>query len=112
MAMAGESPDYYYSKKRGGNVCVRCDGLRQPGDWPHCSGNPQDHVPGKFGNDPFKGYVDEHILPDGRDIGPNGAGEIVQGTRIDTRSERKRLMKENGLEYKGRRYGGHVPTEF
>lgn len=94
------------------NVCEACGGERRVGDWPFCKGDPSDHAPGKFGHDPFPGYVDEHILEGGNDIGPNGAGEIVRGTRIDTRSQRRKLMKEANLEFKGRRYGGHVPTEF
>lgn len=89
--------------------CDVCGGERRVGDWPFCKGDPKDHVPGKYGFDPFQGYVDEHILEGGRDIGPNLAGEIVQGTRIDSRSERKAIMKREGIEFAGRKYGRSRP---
>ena len=93
-------------------ICEKCGAELKIGSWPFCKGAQNDHAPGMFGFDPFQSYVDEHILSDGKDIGPNLAGEIVQGTRIDTRSERRKIMKEEGLEWKGRKYGSRTHPEF
>jgi hypothetical protein len=92
-------------------TCDTCGRELKIGEWPWCNGT-GDHSPGKYGHEPFHEYVDEHILSDGKDVGLNGAGEPVIGTRISSRDQRKAIMKAAGLEYKGRRYGGHVPTEF
>lgn len=85
-------------------TCDDCGKRYGVGDWPHCKGT-GDHSPGKYGHNPFPEYVDEHILEGGKDVGPNGAGETVRGTRISSRDQRRQIMKENQIEFGGRRYG-------
>jgi hypothetical protein len=92
-------------------TCDECNGEYGIGEWPYCRGT-GDHTPGIYGFNPFPEYVDEHIKENGQDRGLNGAGEPVVGTRISSRDQRRRIMKEEGLEFHGRRYGGAVPTEF
>jgi hypothetical protein len=99
-------------------LCEECGGELLVGSWPFCNGDPKKHEPGPFFGHyaPFPSYVDEHILPDSdpraQDIGPNGAGETVRGIRIDSRDQRRRLMKEQGLDWHGRVYGRSKNPEF
>lgn len=91
-------------------VCDKCGGDYFIGDWPYCNGD-GDHKRGSFGFDPFTPYVDPHILPNGRDIGPAANGEIMRGTKIESREHRKAIMKQHGLHWKGRKIG-NGRTEF
>lgn len=96
-------------------VCDECGKDYGISDWPWCKGT-GDHTPGKFGMNPFSSYTDEHLLPPdnplARHVGLNGAGEPVRGTLIESREQRKRIMREHGIVPKGRRYGGPTTPEF
>ncbi len=66
--------------------CNQCGGLIVIGDWPFCGGVPSAHVPAKnFGEEPLMPYVDTNV-------------DTVPRT-ITTRSERRRIMAKNHLEY-------------
>ena len=68
------------------STCSECGGKIEVGDWPFCGGDPAAHVPAKhFGEEPLTPYYDEHISP--------------EGAEIRTRGERRRIMRENGLDY-------------
>lgn len=73
-----------------------------PGEW--CKGDPKYHEPGEFGRglyEAFDSYVDSDILPrtDPRVQYHNGWGR--PGVLIESRSDRKKLMKERGLGFGG-----------
>lgn len=64
--------------------CHRCGIPFAIGDYPFCKGNPEDHR----GNKPYVAtldYVDPHISPSGP-------------VHITSHAQRRRLMRENGLE--------------
>ncbi len=68
------------------DICERCGGVVRVGDWPFCRGNPSAHVPAlNFGEEPLEAYVDNHVDKVPREI--------------TTRSERRRIMAKNNLEY-------------
>lgn len=90
-------------------ICDECGAKLRIGDWPFCKGDPLAHKPGQsgFGFDPFTPYVDPHILPfsDPRAHAEefNAAlGRVVRGTKIESREQRKALMREQGLDWAGR----------
>lgn len=84
--------------------CDRCGAQVQVGDWPFCKGDPKDHENGgSYGFSPFEPYVDPNILPNGKDVGYNRhLGRMVTGTLIESREQRKRIMRENNIEWAGR----------
>ncbi len=89
-------------------VCDVCGAELVVGAWPFCHGDPANHTVGTIHGlfDPFRPYVDEHILPNGKDIGLNHSGtEMVRGTRIESREHRRAIMKAEGLDWNGRRVG-------
>lgn len=77
--------------------CRRCNREWQPGDFPFCKGEQWQHENMQGFNDPLSAYVDEHILPEGRDVGYNESGEKVVGTLITDRGHRNQIMKEHNL---------------
>lgn len=100
-------PDYYLRVTANGEVltCASCSQPRVAGDWPSCP-----HGAGSFGHTPFDPYIDPHILPysDPRshEVGFNRhLGRQITGTRITSREQRKRLMKEAGVDWAPRQYG-------
>lgn len=98
-------------------VCDECHSKVFVGDWPFCKGSASDHKPGgKFGHTPFAEYLDPHILPysdpRARETGyVPGLGREVMGTRITSREQRRKLMKENNLDFAPRPMG-EGGTEF
>ena len=97
---------------------VRCDECGSDygiSDWPFCKGT-GDHGRGIFGYEPFKSYTDEHLLPPDTPMsqhrGLNLAGDPCIGTYIESREQRRAIMKEHGIVPKGRRYGGPTSPEF
>lgn len=90
--------------------CIRCGKIIEVGDWPSCTGDPSDHVmEHAFGYNPMEPYVDADIL-DRKDPRVEKGGyrnaEGRAGILIETRSDRKRLMKERGLQFGGNHPGG------
>jgi hypothetical protein len=91
-------------------VCDECGGELRVGDWPFCRGRASAHAPGRgFGFDPFTPYVDPHILPHGdprachETVTPQGLK--VRGTLIESREQRRHIMKEQNLDWAPRPYG-------
>jgi hypothetical protein len=92
-----------------GSAKTKCDDCGQEiriGEWPFCPHG----APGRFGYDSFASYVDPNILPDSdpraRDVEFNkNLGRHVKGTLITSRAQRRKLMKEQNLEFAGRPYG-------
>jgi hypothetical protein len=76
-------------------ACERCGTVLHVGQWATCKGNPSDH--GFTKHYGFEPYIDEHILPNGREVGRNLYGELVSGTFIHSRSDRKAIMKANNI---------------
>lgn len=66
--------------------CERCGLELQIGMFPFCHGDPMDHGKWYGAEEPIAPYFDEHIS--------------AEGAEIRTRGERRRLMRQNGLEYK------------
>ena len=95
--------------------CDECGSSYGISDWPWCKGT-GDHTPGKFGHKPFCPYTDEHLLPPDTPMsqhhGLNLAGDPCIGTYIESREQRKAIMKAHGIVPKGRRYGGPTTPEF
>lgn len=86
-------------------VCDSCGKRWAIGEWPHCP-----HGYGKHGHAPFTSYVDPHILPDSDPRAQHtefnkNLGFKVKGTLIESREQRKALMKEQGLDWAGREHG-------
>jgi hypothetical protein len=79
--------------------CDKCGGEYGIGDFPFCKGNANDHGPMSGFDDPFEPYVDTQILnnKDPRCTGVNELG--FRGVPINSRSERRALMKELGLQF-------------
>ncbi len=64
-------------------ICERCGIKLKVGDWPFCSGDPTKHVSAiGFGEQPLTPYFDTEL-----------------GAEVRTRGERRRLMREKGLDY-------------
>jgi hypothetical protein len=55
--------------------------------WPFCRGDASKHVRVEhFGDDSIEGYIDTNLGP--------------QDVEITTRGQRRKIMSQNGLEYK------------
>lgn len=83
-------PDGQYAKDQDGNwvlICTSCGKVRTPGDWPACPHSRQ--IDGMLGK--FQPYFDEHISE--------------RGEWITSLAQRKRLMRINKLDYKGKKVG-------
>jgi hypothetical protein len=103
--MAFEPPKQEYVDETGKTVkCEKCGGTYGAGAFPFCKGNPDDHgAMGGF-DDAFEPYVDTQILSrdDPRVNDKNELG--IPGVRINSRSERRNLMKEQGLQYGSQKF--------
>jgi hypothetical protein len=87
--------------------CDKCGSEYSIGDWPFCTGDPDGHKPAvHFGYDPLDSYVDPDLLPhnDPRCTSRNEFGR--KGVLIESRSQRKQLMREQGLQF-----GSHFSRE-
>ena len=79
--------------------CDKCGGEYGIGDFPFCKGSPRDHGPMSGFDDPFEPYVDVQLL-DRKDPRCNSVNELgIRGVMINSRSERRRIMQEQGLQY-------------
>lgn len=79
--------------------CDRCGGTFYEGDFPWCRGSVADHGPMRGFDDPFEPHVDVQLLPknDPRCTATNELG--IRGVPITSRSERRAIMKEQGLQF-------------
>jgi len=82
-----------------GIKCEKCGGVFGKGSFPFCKGNPEDHGPMHGFDDSFTPYVDIQLLPknDPRCTSVNELG--IRGVPIGSRSERRAIMREQGLQY-------------
>lgn len=84
--------------------CEKCGGEYGIGDFPFCKGDPKGH--GQMGgfDDPFEPYVDTQLLEakDPRCDGINERG--ARGITINSRSERRALMRQLGLQFGSQRF--------
>lgn len=82
-----------------GVYCDKCKSVYGHGDFPFCKGNPSDHGKMHGFDDAFEPYVDIQIL-DRKDPRVNSVNKLgIPGVMINSRSERRQLMKELGLQY-------------
>ncbi len=76
------------------------------GMWPFCGGDASKHVKGEMCgfDEPFDQYVDVQLL-DRKDPRCDGVNERgVRGVTIYTRSQRRELMKELGLQFGSQKF--------
>ena len=79
--------------------CARCCARVHIGDFPFCKGNKTDHGPMYGFDEAFEPYVDCQLLPQ-KDPRCNSKDELGRvGVMINSRSERRRIMKEQELQY-------------
>lgn len=80
-------------------VCEKCGGEYGIGDFPFCKGRKEDHGPMSGFDDAFEPYIDVQLLDkkDPRCTETNHLG--MRGVMINSRSERRALMKEKDLQY-------------
>jgi len=83
-------------------VCDRCGKVLEVGMWPWC---PHEAV-GRFFHEGFDSYVDCQLLPntDKRCTDTDELGR--RGVPISSRSERRQLMKETGVQFGSDHPGG------
>ena|SRR5260221_2093666 len=97
-----ESPDY--KEIDGKLICVGCGKERRMGEWAWCP-----HGFGNGGLDPMEPYVDSDLL-DRKDprvaLGGYKNEYGRPGVLIETRSDRKKLMREKGLHFGSNHPGG------
>lgn len=84
--------------------CEKCGGKYGIGDFPFCRGNVQDHGQMHGFDQAFEPYVDTQLLDrkDPRCDGVDGRG--VRGVTIYTRSQRRNLMKQLGLQFGSQKF--------
>ncbi len=70
--------------------CDRCGATLEVGSWPFCDASKHAQVE-SFGFDAFEPYYDKHILSRKSPDDP--------GTFIASRSDRRAIMKANGLDF-------------
>jgi hypothetical protein len=84
--------------------CEKCGAEYGVGQFPFCKGNQSDHGVMQGFDDAFEPYVDSQILErnDPRCTSKNHLG--MPGVMINSRSERRALMKEKGLQYGSQKF--------
>ncbi len=84
--------------------CDKCGGEYGIGQFPFCRGNVQDHGQMQGFDDAFEPYVDTQLLDrkDPRCDSVDSRG--VRGVMINSRSERRQLMKSLGLQYGSQKF--------
>ena len=87
-----------------GVKCEKCGGTFYEGDFPFCRGDKAAHGKMYGFDESFEPYVDIQLLPkkDPRCTSVNEHG--LRGVPISSRSERRALMKELGLQYGTQKY--------
>ena len=84
--------------------CEKCGAEYGVGQFPFCKGNQSDHGVMQGFDDAFEPYVDTQILdrkdPRCTSVDPRG----VRGVTINSRSERRGLMKQQGLQYGSQKF--------
>jgi len=85
-------------------LCEKCGAEYGVGQFPFCKGLPSDHGTMSGFDEGFEPYVDTQLL-DRKDtrcdsVDPRG----VRGVAINSRSERRNLMKSLGLQYGSQKF--------
>lgn len=84
--------------------CEKCGSEYGVGQFPFCKGRPEDHGTMSGFDDAFEPYVDVQLLdrkdPRCDSVNPQG----IRGVMINSRSERRQLMKELGLQYGSQKF--------
>jgi hypothetical protein len=95
--------DQYY--KDGKTIhCEKCGGDYYEGDFPFCKGSIEDHDKMHGFDDAFTPYVDVQLL-DKKDPRCTSTNELgMRGVPIGSRSERRQLMKELGLQFGSQKF--------
>jgi len=76
-------------------LCDECGMIYTIGEWLFCPHGVVTH----FGDDPFEPYVDVQLL-DKKDPRCDSTNELgISGITVTSRSHRRQLMKEKGLQY-------------
>jgi len=84
--------------------CEKCGGDFDTGGFPFCNGRVEDHGRGAGFDDAFTPYVDVQLL-DKKDPRCTSVNELgIRGVPIGSRSERRGLMKELGLQYGSQKF--------
>jgi hypothetical protein len=97
--MAFDAEQEYVEGDHKSIKCEKCGGTYYEGDFPFCKGSPTDHGKMHGFDDSFEPYVDTQILTskDPRCTSVDHLGR--RGVQINSRSERRALMKEQGLQF-------------
>ena len=84
--------------------CEKCGGEYGIGGFPFCRGSKEDHGEMHGFDQAFEPYVDVQLL-DRKDPRCDGVNERgVKGVTIYTRSQRRALMKELGLQFGSQKF--------
>lgn len=92
--------------------CDKCGGDYVEGDFPFCKGRVEDHGRGDGFDAPFEPYVDIQLLPrtDPRCTDANELG--IRGVPIRSRSDRRALMRELGLQFGTQKFEDRGKRKF
>lgn len=92
------------ARKKNLITCDKCGGEYGIGDFPFCKGNKEDHGKMHGFDDAFEPYVDVQLL-DKKDPRCTSTNELgMRGVMINSRSERRQLMKEQGLQFGSQKF--------
>lgn len=91
-------------KKKQTEKCDKCGSEYGIGDFPFCKGDPKDHGQMHGFDEGFTPYVDIQLL-DKKDPRCTSTNEFgMRGVPINSRSERRQLMKELGLQFGSQKF--------
>jgi hypothetical protein len=92
--------------------CEKCCATVGVGSFPFCKGNPGDHGTMYGFDEAFEPYVDTQLLAreDPRVQDTNNMG--IPGVMINSRSERRALMKQQGLQYGSQKFENRGKTLY
>jgi hypothetical protein len=95
---------HYIDETGKGVACDKCGGTYYEGEFPFCKGSPADHGKMHGFDEAFEPYVDIQLLSkkDPRCTSVNEFGQ--RGVPINSRSERRALMKAEGLQYGSQKF--------
>jgi hypothetical protein len=93
-------------------TCEKCGAEFGIGDFPFCRGRKEDHGRMSGFDEAFTPYVDAQLL-DRKDPRCTSVNELGwRGVPINSRSERKKLMKELGLDYGTTKFDSRGKTKY
>jgi hypothetical protein len=93
-------------------TCEKCGAEYGIGQFPFCRGNVQDHGQMQGFDEAFEPYVDCQLL-DRKDPRCDSVNKFgVRGVLINSRSERRNLMKSLGLQYGTQKWDRRGETKY